>query len=137
MSVLPFVNVEKLVVGHFMGLYGNPRALAAPYRAVTDLPDPLQPRLPLVQVIAGTSTRDDQVSAYPRVDVHCFAATRDAMWTLTEAMQAAMDTLTSVNGQDVDQVNTIIWPYFLAWSPTVPRSIATYEIELRPRRAVG
>ena len=136
MSVLPFVNVEKLVLGHLNGHNGIPGALK-PYRAVTDLPDPLQPRLPLVQVIAGTSTRDDQVSVYPRVDVHSFAATRDAMWTLTEAMQAAMGTLKSVNGQDVDHVRTIIWPYFLAWAPTVPRSIATYEIELRPRRAVG
>jgi hypothetical protein len=131
MSVLPFVNVEKLVLGHFNGTGGVPAALKAPYRAVTDLPDPLAPRLPLVQVIAGTSTRDDQVSAYPRVDIHCFGATRDAMWTLTEAMQAAIGSLTSVNGQDVDAVRTIIWPYFLAWSPSVPRSIATYEIELR------
>ena len=137
MSVLPFVNVEKLVAIHLNGGPGVTRALPAPYRAVTDLPDPLEPRLPLVQLIAGTSTRDDQVSAYPRVDVHCFAATRDAMWALTEAMHAAMGKLTSVNGQDVDQVRTIIWPYFLRWSPTVPRSVATYEIELRPRRAVG
>jgi hypothetical protein len=137
MSLLPFVNIEKLVATHLNGGTGVPKALPAPYRAVTDLPDPLEPRLPLVRLIAGTSTRDDQVSVYPRVDVHCFAATRDAMWTLTEAMVAAMDKLTSVNGQDVDYVRTVIYPYFLAWSPSVPRSIATYEIELRPRRAVG
>jgi hypothetical protein len=137
MTVLPFVDVERLVARHMNGGNGQPRALPAPYRAVTDLPDPLEPRLPLVRLIAGTSTRDDQVTAYPRIDVHCFAATRDAMWTLTAAAHTAMGMLTQVDGQDVDQVVTIQWPYFLAWSPTVPRSVASYEIQLRPRRAVG
>ena len=130
--VLPFVNVERLVLRYLNA------TLTAPYKAVTDIPTPLDAaRLPLVVVLASTASKDGEVTAYPRVDIYNMAATRQAMWDLTAATNEAMRLLSGaeVDGQLIDRVDLVMRPYFLAWSPTVPRSIGTYEIQLRPRQA--
>ncbi len=132
MSVLPFVDQERLVVRHA-------KAFDSTLRVVTDLPTPLESGLPLIQVIAAAGTADGQVTAYPRVDLYCFAATRSAVWSLTARSVELMRSLAAaeVDGQGIDAVNVMMRPYFLAWSPTVPRTIGTYEIQLRPRPATG
>lgn len=137
-TVLPFVDVERLVVLYMNGRTtapAVPRALPTGMRAATDLPMPLDPKLPLIQVIAAAGTADNQHTARPRLDVQCFALTREAMWALTAASVEAMRSLAGaeVDGQLIDAVQTVMRPYYLAWSPTVHRSIGTYEIQLRPR----
>lgn len=129
--VLPFVDTERLVLLHLRD------ALAAPYKAVTDLPTPLDPALPLVQVIRSTGSAPDQTTARDRIDVYCMASTRGAMWALTGATVAAMRSLSGaeVDGQLIDLVITVMAPSYLAWSATVHRSIAVYEVQYRPLAA--
>lgn len=129
--VLPFVDEEKLVVAWLRS------QLPTAYGVRTDLPIPLDPALPLVQVTRSGGSADTEETVYGRVDLENFAATRSAMWALTEATHNAMDRLggSEVNGQPIDVVVATLKPNFLAWSPTVPRSIATYELQYRPRSA--
>jgi hypothetical protein len=71
--VLPLVNKEKLVIKGISPVLGG-------YRVVTDLPTPLEPALPLVQVLDAGGTLLDETTVAGRVDVYCLAATRAAMW---------------------------------------------------------
>lgn len=130
MTVLPFVDLERLVIAHG-------KATGYAYRLATDLPIPLDPALPLTQIILSTGSADNEHTAFPRLDVQCMALTRSAMWAQTSAAVDLMRSLAGaeVQGQLVDRVVTIMRPYYLAWSPTVHRSIGTYEIQLRPRTA--
>lgn len=111
--------------------------LTAPRRAVTDLPQPdkLEASLPLVQVIMSTGSADSETTVYDRIDLYNMASTRGAMWALTAETHALMRNLGSaqVDGQLIDLVRVVQRPSFLAWSPTVPRSIGVYEIQYRPR----
>jgi hypothetical protein len=126
--VLPFVDVERLVIAHG-------KAVGYTYKLATDRPIPLDPALPLTQVTATAGSADGEVTASPRVDLSCFALTRDALWAQTAAATELMRSLSGaeVAGQLVDTVRTVMRPYYLAWSPTVHRTISTYEIQLRPR----
>lgn len=88
-----------------------------------------------MQITAATGSPDNQHTARPRLDVSCYALTRAALWDLTAA---SVELMRSLNGaqvgiQLIDRVDTIMRPYYLAWSPTVHRTIGTYEIQLRPR----
>lgn len=127
--VLDWVNEEALVISWLKG-HINPA-----YKVVTDLPNPVDPALPLVQVIGSTGSADSETTAFGRVDIYNLAATRGAMWALTGETHKAMGSLAGaeVNGQLIDVVRAIQRPSFLAWSPTVPRSIAVYELQYRPR----
>jgi hypothetical protein len=127
--LLGWVNEEALVISA-LKLRLNPA-----YKVVTDLPNPVDPALPLVQVIASTGSLDQETTVVGRVDVYCLAATRAAMWALSGETYTAMGSLAGVevNGQLIDMVRALQRPSFLAWSPTVPRSIAVYELQYRPR----
>lgn len=127
--MLPFVNEEALVISWLKSRL-NPA-----YKVVTDLPNPVDPALPLVQVIASTGSAPSETTVHGRVDIYCLAATRAAMWALTGETVNAMGSLAGaeVSGQLVDSVRPTQQPSFLAWSPTVPRSIAVYELHYRPR----
>jgi hypothetical protein len=129
--VLNFVDLEAMAIGWLNSHLTSPR------RASTDLPQPLEGGLPLVQVIMSTGSADDEVTAHDRLDVYCMAATRAAMWALTAETHGLMGRLTELDGGPVgvDKVVCVMRPSFLAWSPTVPRSIAVYEIQTRPRLA--
>lgn len=114
--------------------------LTAPRRAVTDLPaGDLTTALPLVQVIGSTGSADSETTVFDRVDLYNIAATRDAMWALTEETHALMQAMggqvvTGRGGveQLVDLTRVVQRPSFMPWSATVPRSIAVYEIQYRP-----
>lgn len=127
--VLPFVNYEAIVT-----VWLNSQ-LSPPYKAVTDLPTPLDPALPLVQVEGGAGTTGDETTDRPRVDLGNMAATRTGMWALTEQTHNAMSRLAGqeIRGQLIDRVSCPMHPSFLRWSPTVLRTIATYELQFRPR----
>jgi hypothetical protein len=127
--LLGWVNEEALVISWLKSRI-NPA-----YKVVTDLPNPVDPALPLVQVIASTGSLDQETTVVGRVDVYCLAATRGAMWALSGETYTAMGSLAGaeVNGQLIDMVRALQRPSFLAWSPTVPRSIAVYELQYRPR----
>jgi hypothetical protein len=129
--VLPFLDEERFVIA------GIRARLNPAYGIRTDLPNPIEPALPLVQVIRVGGSLNTETTVFGRVDLYCMAATRAAMWTLTADVQAAMGSLTEadVNGQTMDVVRTIMGPSFLAWSATVPRSVTTYELQYRPRPA--
>lgn len=125
--VLPFVNVHRLVVAHLKA------TLPTAYKVVADLPAPIEPALPLVRVLRSPGS-EDEVTARPRVDLHCFAAGYDPMWELAGDVHNAMRALGGnvVGAQLIDTVRTIQDPTFLAWSDTVPRTVAVYELQLRP-----
>lgn len=132
MSFLPMpdLSVEEIVIGWLGG------GLTAPRKAVTDLPIPLEPRLPLARVIAVPGGAETETTAGDRVEIHNMAATRDAMWALTRETHDLMRRLTELEGgQLIDKVLCPMRPSFLAWSPTVPRSIAVYEVQYRPQLA--
>lgn len=127
--VLGWRNTESMVVRWLNA------GLSSPRKAVTDLPNPLEPALPLVQVILSTGSADSEVTAYDRVDLYNMAATRSAMWALTDQTHELMRSLgdAEIDGQPIDLTRVVQRPSFLAWSATVPRSIAVYEIQYRPR----
>jgi hypothetical protein len=127
--VLPFVDLERLVVSWLRS------EMPAAYGVRTDLPNPVDPALPLVQVIQSAGSIDSEATSYDRVDLYNMAADRGAMWTLTKASHDAMGRLSGaeVAGQLIDVVRVVQRPSFLAWSPSVPRSIAVYELQYRPR----
>jgi hypothetical protein len=107
------------------------------------------------QVPKGTGIRatrspgeNDGVTALPRVDVECFAPDRARMWILAGRANNALaelcgDVVTiDVSDPDdaddhttlevqVDDVNTITDPVPGFWSPTVERSVAIYELDIR------
>lgn len=126
--ILPFVDIERLVIKHG-------KAVGYAYKLATNLPIPLDPSLPLTQIINTTGSADSEHTSYPRLDVYCFALDRAALWAQTSASVELMRSLSGaeVDGQLVDLTRTVMRPYYLAWSPTVHRSIGTYEIQLRPR----
>lgn len=127
--ILTFVQTEALVVRWLNAGLDTPR------KAVTDLPTPLEPALPLVQVVLSTGSADSEVTVNDRVDLYNMAGTRSAMWALTAQTHALMRSLggAEVGGQLIDLTRVVQRPSFLPWSATVPRSIAVYEIQYRPR----
>jgi hypothetical protein len=125
--MLPFVNVKLLVVRHL-------KSILAPTSVRTKLPIPLNlAELPLVQVYRAPGGESEH-TAIPRIDLHNFAADEDAMWALTARSHAAMAQLArrSVEGQLIDWVNVVQDPADQPWSATVARSVAVYELGLRP-----
>jgi hypothetical protein len=131
-TVLPFVDLERLTTKWLLSEFAR---LGLPYRARTDLPNPVDPVLPLVQVIQSAGSADTETTSLDRMDLYNMAADRSAMWALTAASHAAMGRLggAEVDGQLIDVVRVVQRPSFLAWSPTVPRSIGVYELQYRPR----
>jgi hypothetical protein len=83
-------------------------------------------------------------SATPRVDVECFAADRTRMWILAGRVNNAIAELagdvievavdedgSSMQAVQVDDVFTITDPVPGYWSPSVERSVAVYEFDVR------
>ncbi len=127
---LRFVNVERIVIAHLKASPG-----IGSHRVGTDKPSPLDSTtLPFIQVIASGGGAVNQVTAGPRVDIEVLATTRGMMWDLTDVVHNAMQALGGnvARGQLVDAVVNLQLPSFVAWSPTVPRSVAVYELQLRP-----
>ena len=124
---LPFVNVKRIVVAHL-------KPIVAPASVRTKLPIPLDgTNLPLVQVFRSPGS-ENQHTAYPRIDLHIFAASEDAVWTLAEKAHEGMARLSGrvIEGHRFDVVRVIQDPSDLPWSPTVERTISVYEIPVRP-----
>jgi hypothetical protein len=86
---------------------------------------------------------NDGTTLLPRADVECFAADRTGMWILAGKVNHAIaelcgDVVTIQTGLDdeqlevmVDDVFTITDPVPGYWSPSVERSIAVYEFDVR------
>jgi hypothetical protein len=136
--VLPLVDLESLVTRWLKSEFAR-LSIYGPNTARTELPNPVDPGLPLVQVIQSTGSADSETTSFDRVDLYNMAATRAAMWALTKESHAAMGRLggAAVDGQLIDVVRVVQRPSFLAWSPTVPRSIGVYELQFRPRVTWG
>ncbi len=121
-----FVNIQRLVVAWY--------GIIAPTLDVrTKLPVPIQPELPLVQVLRSPG-REDYVTTYPHVDIECFAADEGTLWDIVKITHDGIRDLGGheVSGQLVDQTLTISDPSQVFWAADVQRSVAVYELQLRP-----
>lgn len=122
-----FADVEALAVAYLKPLLG--------VRVTTDVPGNLEQILPLVRVVRGPGT-DDGLNDAPLLDVECFAATRGALWDVTEQTRDALHQLSgnTVNGRLIDSVTTAAGPTRLDYeNPAVHRSVASYRLTLRAR----
>ena len=132
MSVGQFVDLEQLGV-----LY-----LAAALPGVKVGID--VPKGPGIRVTRSPGSNDAD-SALPRLDIECFAPDRASMWILAGRANNALaelagdvveinvgtDDQPDVQAVQVDDVNTITDPVPGYWSPTVERSVAVYEFDVR------
>lgn len=129
--VARFAYVEQMVVQFITTMYPARITLAG------ELPEPMtadEARPGLIQVIQSPGT-DDGITIAPLVDLHCFAGDHATMWDTTKDSVNAMRALgqqAGVNGQLIDTVVTRQTPGYLPWSREVPRTVAVYEIHLRP-----
>ncbi|MYR37047.1 hypothetical protein GTX14_09865 [Streptomyces sp. SID4944] len=125
-----WADVELLVM---TGL----RPLLPGVRVVDELPDKLETRVPLVQVLV-VGGADDRVTDTATVDVVAFAATRAAVWALAEQTRVAMHTLAATHQPAqkavIDDVTTAQRPTVVPYgNPAVRRAIATYALSARTR----
>ncbi|MCR8947164.1 hypothetical protein NW249_34315 [Streptomyces sp. OUCMDZ-4982] len=125
-----WADVELLVM---TGL----RPLLPGVRVVDELPDKVETRLPLVQVLV-VGGADDRVTDTATVDVVAFAATRAAVWTLAEQTRAAMHALAATHQPTqktvIDDVTTAQRPTVVPYgNPAVRRAVATYTLSARTR----
>jgi len=126
--VLPYVAAKPIVVRHLI------RVLDTSIRVVTKLPSPLNPGPKgLVHVLMAPGS-EDQVTARPRIDIHNFAADEATLATLTTATHRGMASLPAdeEEPQPVDTVRAIQLPADQYWSDTVLRTVAVYELDVRP-----
>lgn len=132
MSVGQFVDLEQLGVVYL--------AAALPgVKVGIDVPQG-----PGIRVTRSPGSNDAD-SALPRLDIECFAPDRASMWILAGRANNALAELAgdvvelNVGTDDepetqavqVDDVNTITDPVPGYWSPTVERSVAVYEFDVR------
>ncbi len=135
MSVGQFVDVEQLVIVWLTGQLPDAKV-------VQKLPETLDR---VIRVTRSPGSNDSE--AYlPRVDIECFAPDRTAMWILAGRannalaelcgdlveLQVGTDDAPETLEVQVDEVNTITDPVPGYWSPTVERSVAVYELDVRP-----
>lgn len=75
---------------------------------------------------------DDWVTSTPRLELHAFAPSEDEGWALAGVVHEAMRALDSqtVSGQPVYAVRCSSDPTEQFWSPTVFRTVASYELDL-------
>lgn len=136
MTVGAFVDVEQLVIAWLA-------ASLPDVQVVQKLPSDTPSNL--IRVTRSPGSNDQEV-ALPRVDVECFAPDRASMWILAGRANNAIAELAGGQvveldaGPDgspvmaavqVDDVNTITDPVPGFWSPTVERSVAVYELNVR------
>ncbi|MFE3471195.1 hypothetical protein ACFXOI_05825 [Streptomyces bacillaris] len=125
-----WADVELLVM---TGL----RPLLPGVRVVDELPDKVESRVPLVQVLV-VGGADDRVTDTATVDVVAFAATRPAVWALAEQTRAAMHALAATHQPAqktvIDDVTTAQRPTVVPYgNPAVRRAVATYTLSARTR----
>ena len=138
MSVGKFVDAEQLAIIWLTEQLPDVRVLQKPN---AKLPKDLHG---VIRVTRSPGSNDADTNL-PRVDVECFAADRTGMWILAGRANNALAELSgdviaiAVNpGGDerlevqVDEVNTVTDPVPGYWSPTVERSVAVYELDVRP-----
>ena len=124
---LPFVNVKRIVIAHL-------KPILAPVVPRSKLPATLDASsLPVVQVFRSPGS-ENQHTAFTRIDLHVFAATEDAVWSLSEKALNGMTQLSGrvIEGHRFDVVRVIQDPSDLPWSSTVERTVSVYEIPVRP-----
>ncbi len=137
MSVGQFVDVEQLVIVWLTEQLPDVRVLHKPN---AKLPKDLHGVIRVTRSPGG----NDADTNLPRVDVECFAADRMRMWILAGRANNALaelcgDVVAIAVNEDgdellevqVDDVNTITDPVPGYWSPTVERSVAVYEFDVR------
>lgn len=135
MTVGVFVDVEQLAILVLT-------AKLPDARIVQKLPVGLDN---VIRVTRSPGSNSAEV-ALPRVDIECFAPDRTRMWLLAGRANNALAELAGgevvrlqVGEEDgeevldvcVDDVNTITDPVPGYWSPTVERSVAVYEFDVR------
>lgn len=124
MSVGTFVDLEGVAVDLFTEKLPD-------VRVVTVLPANID-GLELIRVTRSPGANDAR-TARPRLDVECFAPDRAAMWVLAGRANNALAEISGhmYGGVQIDTVNTVTDPVPGWWSPTVQRSVAVYEFDLR------
>ena len=73
------------------------------------------------------------VTTTARMEIHCFAPSEDAGWTLAAAVHTGVAALAgNVSlGQLYDKVRSVADPVEQFWSPTVFRTVAVYDLDAR------
>jgi len=124
MSVGRLVDIEGVAVDVYTDKLPD-------VRVVTVLPEKIDGQQ-IIRVTRSPGTNDRQTSR-PRTDIECFAPDRASMWQLAGRANNALAELSGheYGGEVIDTVNTITDPVSAWWSPTVQRSVAVYEWELR------
>lgn len=126
MSVGLFVDIEPVAVAWLSEQLPD-------VRVVTKLPGPADVEgHELIRVTRSPGSNDAR-SARPRTDIECFAPDRTRMWVLAGRANNALAELSGhvVAGHQVDDVSTVTDPVPGWWSPTVERSVAVYEWNIR------
>lgn len=125
MSVGRFVDMEGIAVDLFTEKLPD-------VRTVTVLPEDVEGQ-ELIRVTRSPGSNDSQTSL-PRLDVECFAPDRSRMWVLAGRANNALAEVSghTYGGEQIDAVNTVSDPVPGWWSPSVQRSVAVYEFDLRP-----
>lgn len=137
MTVAAFVDVEQLVIVWLSERLPD-------VRVVQNLPSALDNVIRVTRSPAAGP--GPEVGQLPRVDVECFSSGgRVGMWQLAGRANNAMAELACEDvtvdiGPDgspepmtvrVDDVSTVTDPVPGYWSPTVERSVAVYELDVR------
>lgn len=124
MSVVPFVDIEGVAIDVLT-------AKLPDIRVVTELPGDLD-GLEVIRITRSPGG-GDQSTIRPRTDIECFAPDRTRMWQLAGRANHALAELSGhrYSGVQIDTVHTVTDPVPGWWSPTVQRSIAIYEWDLR------
>lgn len=127
MSVGAFVDIEAIGIDLFT-------AKLPDIRTVTVLPEKLD-GLEVIRVTRSPGS-NDALTSRPRLDVECFSPTRPGMWILAGRANNALAEISGdvYAGVPIDTVYTITDPVPGWWSPTVQRSVAIYEFDLRVLR---
>lgn len=132
MSVGQFVDIERLGITYL-------DAALPDVKVGIDVPDGSGIR------VTRSPGANDAASALPRLDIECFAPDRASMWILAGRANNAFAELAgdviefpAHDGDDaetvevqVDEVNTVTDPVPGYWSPSVQRSVAVYEFDVR------
>ncbi len=124
MSVGQFVDIEGVAIDVLT-------AKLPDVRVVTELPSDVEGAR--IIRITRSPGGNDAMTSLPRTDIECFAPDRTAMWILAGRANNALAELRGhiYAGVQIDTVNTVTDPVPGWWSPTVQRSIAVYEWDLR------
>lgn len=111
------------------------RAALPGNRVVTDLPANFEQVLPVVQVTRIGGARTQQVLDNPRIDLDCFAATREAAADLARQVEALLPTARGVtaSGGVVGWVGVEVGASWRPdFNPRVRRYGLTAQLVIRP-----